>query len=139
MTRGLDRYREMRDFESTPEPKGRMQGATKRANGDVGGLYVMQKHAARRLHYDLRLEVGGVLESWAVTRGPSLVAGEKRLAVETEDHPVEYANFEGGIPKGSYGAGDVIVWDRGHWKPVGDVAAQFKKGHLEFENLYRVI
>ncbi len=132
---GLDRYQSMRDFAATPEPKGRAGRTAKvRARAPAqGGLYVMQKHAARRLHYDLRLEAGGVLKSWAVTRGPSLVAGEKRLAVETEDHPIEYAAFEGVIPKGSYGAGDVIVWDRGRWTSTGDVAAQIAKGHLEFE------
>lgn len=122
----LNTYREMRDFSATPEPKGRK--ARKR-----GHSFVIQKHAARRLHYDLRLEMDGVLRSWAVTRGPSLVAGEKRLAVHVEDHPLDYGDFEGTIPKGAYGAGTVIVWDRGTWAPVGDAAKGYAKGHLEFE------
>jgi bifunctional non-homologous end joining protein LigD len=92
----------------------------------------VQKHAARRLHYDLRLELDGVLKSWAVTRGPSLTLGEKRLAVRTEDHPIEYLNFEGNIPKGEYGGGSMIVWDRGRWTPVGDPHKGLAKGHLEF-------
>jgi bifunctional non-homologous end joining protein LigD len=121
----LETYRAMRDFAASPEPKGRK--ARKR-----GDSFVVQKHAARRLHYDLRLELDGVLKSWAVTRGPSLVAGEKRLAVEVEDHPLDYGGFEGEIPEGSYGAGRVIVWDRGRWAPVGDPAKGLAKGHLEF-------
>ena len=92
----------------------------------------MQKHAARRLHYDLRLEMDGVLKSWAVTKGPSLTVGEKRLAVRTEDHPIEYLNFEGNIPKGEYGAGSMIVWDRGRWQPEGDPQKGLAKGHLAF-------
>jgi len=97
-----------------------------------GSRYVIQKHAATRLHYDLRLELDGVMKSWAVTRGPSLVPGEKRLAVETEDHPVEYNAFEGTIPEGEYGGGTVMVWDRGSWTPEGDAHRGFKKGHLDF-------
>ena len=100
-------YRKKRNFKVTPEPKGR-KGAQK------GAHYLIQKHAARRLHYDLRLELDGVLKSWAVTRGPSLVAGEKRLAVEVEDHPLAYGDFEGTIPKGEYGGGTVLLWDPGH-------------------------
>ena len=92
----------------------------------------MQKHAARRLHYDLRLEIGDALASWAVTRGPSLVPGDKRLAVHVEDHPLDYADFEGEIPKGQYGGGEVIVWDRGRWEPEGDPARGLKKGRLDF-------
>ena len=92
----------------------------------------MQKHAARRLHYDLRLEIGDALASWAVTRGPSLVPGEKRLAVHVEDHPLDYADFEGQIPKGQYGGGEVIVWDRGRWEPEGDPARGLRKGRLDF-------
>ena len=92
----------------------------------------MQKHAARRLHYDLRLEMDGVLKSWAVTKGPSLTVGEKRLAVRTEDHPIEYLDFEGNIPKGEYGAGSMIVWDRGRWEPEGDPQKGLAKGHLAF-------
>ncbi|MDO9638425.1 MAG: DNA ligase D [Pseudotabrizicola sp.] len=122
----LQEYQQKRDFSATSEPKGKR--ARKR-----GDSFVIQKHAARRLHYDLRLEMDGVLRSWAVTRGPSLVAGEKRLAVHVEDHPLDYGDFEGTIPKGSYGAGTVIVWDRGTWAPVGDAAKGYAKGHLEFE------
>ena len=92
----------------------------------------MQKHAARRLHYDLRLEIGDALASWAVTRGPSLVPGEKRLAVHVEDHPLDYADFEGEIPKGEYGGGEVIVWDRGRWEPEGDPARGLQQGRLDF-------
>ncbi|MDS9468865.1 DNA ligase D [Paracoccus sp. MBLB3053] len=121
----LETYREMRDFTATPEPKGRKARKT-------GHAFVIQKHAARRLHYDFRLEMDGVLKSWAVTRGPSLDPAEKRLAVHVEDHPLEYGDFEGTIPKGEYGAGDVILWDRGTWQPEGDAAKGYAKGHLEF-------
>jgi bifunctional non-homologous end joining protein LigD len=120
----LAEYSRKRDFARTPEPK-------PQTAGDTAGEFVVQKHAARRLHYDLRLELDGVLKSWAVTRGPSLTLGEKRLAVRTEDHPIEYLNFEGNIPKGEYGGGSMIVWDRGHWIPVGDPHKGLAKGHLE--------
>jgi bifunctional non-homologous end joining protein LigD len=93
---------------------------------------VIQKHAARRLHYDLRLELDGVMKSWAVTRGPSLVPGEKRLAVQVEDHPIEYNDFEGTIPQGEYGGGTVLIWDRGQWFPEGDPHKGLRKGHLDF-------
>ncbi|MBM3563588.1 MAG: DNA ligase D [Alphaproteobacteria bacterium] len=119
-------YRKKRDFSATHEPPGR--GARK-----TGNRFVIQKHAARRLHYDLRLEMDGVLKSWAVTRGPSLVPGEKRLAVHVEDHPLDYRDFEGVIPLGQYGAGDVIVWDKGVWIPDGDPHKGYAKGHLDFE------
>ncbi|MFO1208628.1 MAG: DNA ligase D [Amaricoccus sp.] len=121
----LEAYRKKRDFGATAEPA----GTDRRGHGDA---FVVQKHAARRLHYDLRLEIGGVLASWAVTRGPSLVPDEKRLAVRVEDHPLDYADFEGEIPQGQYGGGEVIVWDRGRWIPDGDPAKGLGKGRLDF-------
>jgi bifunctional non-homologous end joining protein LigD len=121
----LAEYARKRDFARTPEPKGEV-------GGDTAGQFVVQKHAARRLHYDLRLELDGVLKSWAVTRGPSLTLGEKRLAVHTEDHPIEYLDFEGNIPSGEYGGGSMIVWDRGRWIPEGDPHKGLAKGHLAF-------
>ena len=124
--KSLKAYAGKRDFARSPEPV-----ASSGHNGD-GREFVVQKHAARRLHYDLRLEMDGVLKSWAVTKGPSLTVGEKRLAVRTEDHPVEYLNFEGNIPKGEYGAGSMIVWDRGQWEPEGDPQEGLAKGHLAF-------
>jgi bifunctional non-homologous end joining protein LigD len=122
----LEAYREKRQFSVTPEPRGR-----KGAGG--GHRYVIQKHAARRLHYDLRLELDGVMKSWAVTRGPSLDPNEKRLAVHVEDHPIEYNTFEGTIPKGEYGGGTVMIWDRGSWTPEGDPHKGYAKGHLVFD------
>ena len=121
----LGEYTGKRDFARTPEPK-------PQPGGDATGAFVVQKHAARRLHYDLRLELDGVLKSWAVTRGPSLTLAEKRLAVRTEDHPIEYLNFEGNIPKGEYGGGSMIVWDHGRWFPEGDPHKGLTKGHLAF-------
>jgi bifunctional non-homologous end joining protein LigD len=121
----LETYRAKRDFTVTAEPA----GTDRRGHGDA---FVVQKHAARRLHYDFRLEIGDVLASWAVTRGPSLVPGEKRLAVHVEDHPLDYGDFEGEIAKGQYGAGEVIVWDRGRWQPEGDPVRGMKKGRLDF-------
>jgi bifunctional non-homologous end joining protein LigD len=123
----LSLYRRKRDFAVTSEPSGERPAAA------GGGRYVMQLHAARRLHFDLRLEIDGVYKSWAVTRGPSLDPKDRRLAVEVEDHPLEYGTFEGTIPKGEYGGGTVMLWDRGQWIPHGDPAKAHKKGHLEFE------
>lgn len=132
MANSLEQYRFKRDFKQTSEPAGKPRRAAGKAKS-VGGLFVIHKHDARRLHYDLRLEHKGVLWSWAVTRGPSLDPSDKRLAVHVEDHPLDYADFEGMIPKGSYGAGSVVVWDEGSWMPEGDAAAGMKKGHLSFE------
>jgi bifunctional non-homologous end joining protein LigD len=123
----LSLYRKKRDFSVTPEPSGEGRAPS----GDH--RYVMQLHAARRLHFDLRLEVDGVYKSWAVTRGPSLDPKDRRLAVEVEDHPIEYGTFEGTIPQGEYGGGTVMLWDRGHWRPEGDPAKAHKKGHISFE------
>ena len=100
---------------------------------EMSDIFVVQKHDATRLHYDFRLALDGVLKSWAVTRGPSLIPGEKRLAVAVEDHPLEYADFEGTIAQGEYGGGSVIVWDRGAWTPIGDPRKGLKKGQLDFE------
>ncbi|WP_029045293.1 DNA ligase D [Cupriavidus sp. amp6] len=130
----LDKYRRMRDFGATPEPSGaaaRKRGAPRKRAGELS--FVIQKHAARRLHYDFRLELGGTLKSWAVPKGPSLDPDDKRMAVHVEDHPMDYAGFEGVIPAGHYGAGTVIVWDRGTWVPVGDAEAGYRAGKLKFE------
>jgi bifunctional non-homologous end joining protein LigD len=125
----LSAYRSKRDFSKTGEPRGEPRGEpSKRLR------YVIQKHAASRLHYDLRLELDGVFKSWAVTRGPSLDPRDKRLAVEVEDHPLEYGDFEGTIPKGEYGGGTVQLWDRGYWTPEGDSPPQtaLQAGNLKF-------
>lgn len=127
----LETYNKKRDFKLSPEPQGKVS-RTRKAKG-VGNSFVIQKHDATRLHYDFRLEMDGVLKSWAVTRGPSLSPGEKRLAVHVEDHPLDYGGFEGTIPKGNYGAGAVMLWDRGSWEPIGDPHKAYKKGHMEFE------
>ena len=124
----LERYRQKRDFRVTPEPAGSVGPARAR-----GLAFVVQKHAATRLHFDFRLELDGVLLSWAVPKGPSLDPNDKRLAMHVEDHPLEYGEFEGVIPKKQYGAGTVMVWDRGTWTPNGDAAAAYAKGHLKFE------
>ncbi len=126
----LDEYRRKRDFRKTPEPA----GAAARRKKTGGGLsFVIQKHAARRLHYDFRLELDSVLKSWAVPKGPSLDPGEKRLAVHVEDHPLDYGAFEGVIPEGEYGGGTVLLWDRGIWVPLNsDPEAAYRKGSLKF-------
>ncbi|RWM19243.1 DNA ligase D [Mesorhizobium sp.] len=127
---GLEQYHAKRDFRKTAEPAGKV---SRHKKNEAGGIFVVQKHAATRLHYDFRLEHDGVLWSWAVTRGPSLDPHEKRLAVHVEDHPIDYASFEGTIPKGEYGGGSVIVWDEGRWIPEGDPAQGMKKGRINFE------
>src|SRR5438309_2333037 len=124
----LERYRRMRDFSRTPEPRGRVVLSKKRHLA-----FCIQRHVARRLHYDFRLELGGVLKSWAVPKGPSLDPRERRLAVQTEDHPLEYGEFEGVIPAKQYGAGEVLLWDRGTWIPEDrDPEAALRKGRLHF-------
>jgi bifunctional non-homologous end joining protein LigD len=122
----LDVYRKKRKFDVTSEPRGHKGRRT-------GYAYVIQKHAARRLHYDLRLELDGVMKSWAITRGPSLDPNQKRLAVHVEDHPIEYNKFEGTIPQDEYGGGTVMIWDRGTWEPEADPHKGYAKGHLDFE------
>ncbi len=126
----LAKYRKMRDFAKTREPSGAgARGRTRKA----GFSYVIQKHDASHLHYDFRLELNGVLLSWAVPKGPSLDPSVKRLAMQTEDHPLDYGGFEGTIPEGAYGGGTVMVWDRGTWEPEGDPEQAYEKGHLAFE------
>ena len=124
----LKKYQSMRDFSVTAEPSGK--SAKVAASGRL--RYVIQKHEATRLHYDFRLELNGTFRSWAVTRGPSLDPAEKRLAVEVEDHPLDYGDFEGTIPKGQYGGGTVMLWDRGTWQPEGDPETMLAKGDLKF-------
>ena len=126
----LSEYRRKRDFANTPEPA----GAVVHTQASPKLSFVIQKHAARRLHYDFRLELDGVLKSWAVPKGPSADPAEKRLAVHVEDHPLEYGGFEGVIPEGNYGAGASMIWDRGSWTPLDpDPRAAYQKGALKFE------
>src|SRR5688572_24230209 len=123
----IETYNAKRDFSKTKEPRGRKA----KAKGDS---FVVQKHDASRLHWDFRLELDGVLKSWAVPKGPSLDPGERRLAMRTEDHPLDYGTFEGTIPKGEYGGGTVMLWDRGRWvpEPGKDPSKTIEEGHLHF-------
>lgn len=129
MAKSLQEYQRKRDFAATPEPSGKKG----RGNAAQALQFCIQKHDASHLHYDFRLELEGTLKSWAIPKGPSLDPSIKRLAVHVEDHPLDYAGFEGTIPEGHYGAGDVIVWDRGVWIPEGDPHADYAKGRLRFE------
>ncbi|MDG9926347.1 MULTISPECIES: DNA ligase D [unclassified Pseudomonas] len=129
MARAQSEYNRKRNFEQTSEPR---EEPRKRARKAGALRFVIQKHDARRLHYDFRLELDGTLKSWAVPKGPSLDPRDKRLAVHVEDHPLDYASFEGSIPEGNYGAGDVIVWDHGVWQPHGDPASAYAAGKLKF-------
>lgn len=122
----LSAYWKKRDFGVTPEPR----GATAKTGKALA--YVIQKHAARSLHYDFRLELGGTLKSWAVPKGPSLDPTQKRMAVHVEDHPLSYGDFEGTIPPNQYGSGSVIVWDRGTWEAIGDAEEGYRSGKLKF-------
>jgi bifunctional non-homologous end joining protein LigD len=122
----LKKYNAKRDFTKTPEPSG------KAARVSPARRYLIQKHDASHMHYDFRLEHDGVLLSWAIPRGPSMDPADKRLAVHVEDHPIAYGDFEGTIPKGQYGGGTVMLWDIGHWAPLGDVDESMRKGDLKF-------
>ena len=126
-SRALKRYRDKRNFEITPEP------AEGGAANNAQRSFVVQKHWASRLHYDFRLELEGTMKSWAVPKGPSFDPTEKRLAVHVEDHPISYNTFEGTIPPKQYGAGKVIVWDKGTWMPIGDPVKGYRDGNLKFE------
>ena len=129
----LHEYRHKRDFKKTGEPSPRRR--LKRSGAHSLGTapkFTVQTHDATSLHYDFRLELDGVFLSWAVPKGPSLDPSVKRLAIETEGHPLEYGDFEGVIPEGQYGAGTVLVWDRGTWSPQGDARAGYRDGHLKF-------
>ena len=126
----LELYRRKRNFKITPEPAGRRV----RRSAPAERQFVVQKHAASRLHYDFRLELDGVMLSWAVPKGPSLNPADKRLAIHVEDHPIEYGDFEGTIPSKQYGAGTVLLWDRGSWTPLDDDPNKdYRKGSLKFE------
>jgi bifunctional non-homologous end joining protein LigD len=124
---GLQRYKEKRNFRATPEPAGKVERKKSRAL-----MFVIQKHDASRLHYDFRLELNGVLLSWAVPKGIPTTKGDRRLAMHVEDHPIDYGDFEGVIPEGNYGAGSVMVWDTGTWEPFHDADGGLKSGKLHF-------
>ena len=134
MAEALGEYHAKRNFEATPEPSGVVKGKSRKGRKKAahGLQFCIQKHDASHLHYDFRLELDGTLKSWAVPKGPSLDPRDRRLAIHVEDHPLDYADFEGNIPDGHYGAGDVIVWDRGLWEAEGDVHQAYAKGHLKF-------
>ncbi len=123
---GLQEYRKKRNFKKTPEP---LTGRTSKK----APIFVVQEHWASHHHFDFRLEAFGTLKSWAVPKGPSTEVGDKRLAVEVEDHPIDYAKFKGKIPEGEYGAGTVEIWDKGVWTPPAKMRDAFENGHLEFE------
>lgn len=129
MARAISEYNRKRNFDITSEPRDEPAPRKRPASAL---RFVIQKHDARHLHYDFRLELNGTLKSWAIPKGPSLDPKEKRLAVHVEDHPLSYAKFEGSIPQGQYGGGDVIVWDQGVWQPHGDVDAAYQSGKLKF-------
>lgn len=126
----LSEYKRKRRFDATPEPTPEMEQANDHRKTRL--RFVVQKHRASRLHYDFRLEMGGVLKSWAVPKGPSLDPADKRLAMMVEDHPISYFDFEGVIPEGNYGAGAVVVWDMGWWEPLGDPVQMLRAGDLKF-------
>ena len=132
MKKMLRDYNRKRDFKITREPSGKTANQVKKVVKKKL-IFVVQEHHASHLHYDFRLELDGVLKSWAVPKGPSMDPGERRLAVEVEDHPLAYATFSGTIPKGQYGGGEVYIWDKGTWEMEGDAHEGLKKGKLEFK------
>lgn len=129
MKKILKSYSKKRDFDLSPEPRGKIKKASVKKEKLI---FVVQEHHATHLHYDFRLELDGVLKSWAIPKGPSLNPEDKRLAVEVEDHPLDYASFHGTIPAGEYGGGEVYIWDKGTWQVDGDAHNALKKGKLEF-------